>query len=1016
MADTSLQALTQSIQGIAKSQDSIEKDVAAIRKAVCGSEGIKGLLESFMQKMDKDFKITQLSRIGGNSKSSDIQKKLIKSTDSISKTLGKILDKMDQGGSLGRINLKGLDDVEKDNGKNKSLNSTLDTIKKLSKISLRDFRQAKKKLNFVDKITEKSIAIFNKFKDDKEIDKTIEFINKSVGLVEDLAKINKNSKKARNGVKSLNELYFGNRFHKGGLLELFVSLSKHKDDIEKGKKALSGLAVAAGSMLVLTLCLSGLVISVIPAMVGTLAFIALTWVLSKTFKWLGKATPSVVKGSIAIAVLCAGIILFAAGITKLSKAIKGLTLKDIGLMAASIAGIGLAVAGVGLLSVPIIAGGASLLIIGASLGIFALSLLAWKNFDSKSAIGNVKTAVTGLQDALGIGKKPDYKKGRKEALKGGLADMIMNLFDMGKSFATMASILVASVVLGLVRLTLKSWENFDGSRAIGNMGKALTGFKKELGLKDANNEKIDGRGLGQKGMTTIADGLDFVSSIFKMGQTFSQLGSILFASVVMLIVKSTIEKWKDNSNVDTAITNMCDAIGSLKTALGLNANESEKITVGGLLSQTGGTISDILGFASSVLQFGKMFFQMGSILLAIGIMGYVRKKLDEWKEYDSSDPIENIKTTLRDLKDAFGLQDRDNNDTILDFGKNILGSIGDILAFGSSILQFGKTFFQIGSIFLGMGMMNVIRDNLDKWNDYDSSNAIGNIKNTVTGLKEAFGLLNEKEAEAEKAAENATEKKAKWYENVWEGIKNAGKKVANIASGIEHGIKSMAKLAALVEFTAVMDDIKEYISPYDDYNPSQAISNISTGVTDLLNAIKESDGGIKKSAAFKTSSSNIKAGLDFLKSGFNKLNTIKESVVPVDKTVKSINMLDLEKASMLTEMFKSFAKIGNKPFNKFTDAVNKFVKSCGDLIESMDRLSSSNEAEQGTPEGSTTTETESISTKKKGIVSIENTKALADAIAEAMRSIPINVESSMSDIKLVVDGSSSRRVVLTLDN
>jgi hypothetical protein len=67
-------------------------------------------------------------------------------------------------------------------------------------------------------------------------------------------------------------------------------------------------------------------------------------------------------------------------------------------------------------------------------------------------------------------------------------------------------------------------------------------------------------------------------------------------------------------------------------------------------------------------------------------------------------------------------------------------------------------------------------------------------------------------------------------------------------------------------------------------------------------------------------------------------------------------------------------------------------------------------------EGGTTTNENGETTVSSGSINIQNTEALAQALAEAIKSLPINVNANMSDIRLVVNGESGRKVILSLEN
>ena len=112
----------------------------------------------------------------------------------------------------------------------------------------------------------------------------------------------------------------------------------------------------------------------------------------------------------------------------------------------------------------------------------------------------------------------------------------------------------------------------------------------------------------------------------------------------------------------------------------------------------------------------------------------------------------------------------------------------------------------------------------------------------------------------------------------------------------------------------------------------------------------------------------------------------------------------------MIDLFKSFTNIKQKPFDKFTMSVNKFSESCAELIEALNNFNGSNiNSVEITDKNNDTviTRTENVN--------INNPESLAQAIAKAIKSLPVNVETNMSDIRLVVDGVSGKKVVLSLE-
>ena len=111
----------------------------------------------------------------------------------------------------------------------------------------------------------------------------------------------------------------------------------------------------------------------------------------------------------------------------------------------------------------------------------------------------------------------------------------------------------------------------------------------------------------------------------------------------------------------------------------------------------------------------------------------------------------------------------------------------------------------------------------------------------------------------------------------------------------------------------------------------------------------------------------------------------------------------------MLNLFKSFSRIGIKPFDRFTKAVYKFSDSCNDLIEALDNF-------EPISNNTVTTNENGETTISSGSVSITNSQDLAKAIAEAIKSLPINVQTDISDVRLVVNNETGRRIILSLDN
>ena len=204
--------------------------------------------------------------------------------------------------------------------------------------------------------------------------------------------------------------------------------------------------------------------------------------------------------------------------------------------------------------------------------------------------------------------------------------------------------------------------------------------------------------------------------------------------------------------------------------------------------------------------------------------------------------------------------------------------------------------------------------------------------------------------------------------------------LVSAAEGLTEGGKAFAKLSSLVTGSASMLSIKSAIEPWNDFDSSKSITNIKNAINGLA--------------------------IGF---GVNNVGYLSSISLPLQNTISSINKLDLDKASTMIDLFKSFKYIGIKPFDKFTVAVEKFSESCRELIISLNDFNKSSQSNSNV-------ESTSIESTNSNNTSITNTQELAEAIASAIKNLNVNVRTDISDVRLVVNNESGRRVVLTLDN
>ena len=483
----------------------------------------------------------------------------------------------------------------------------------------------------------RSLNLFKSFDEkNKEAEKTISFTNSSIEMMEKLAKVNKVSWAAKRGEKTMEKLFLGDGKKRKGLLGLFREIDSHKKEINQSRKSLNDIRKSCGSFLLTSMVLVGIAALSIPAMLGALLMKGVVWLLIGTFNLLSKSRRTVSKGSAVLLLMSTSIIAFGLGLGLMVKAVKDMKLKDVGLMMASIAGVGLTVAGIGLLSVPIALGSSVMLLLSASLGILGLALNYWKTFDASKSMDNVKAAIGGLRDTFGLELgKGDEKKSFGQRLKGGLMDIAMGVLNFGSTFFIMGSLLLAGAALGILKKGLESWDNFDGKKSAKNIKTGIGALQEAFGLKDRKGESIKSniKGFGN-------DLIGLASSIFQMGSTFAKMGTLVFATAMMDIIRLTLIPWEKYDS-SKAVGNMRTAVIGLEEMFGLQSSQNK--TIGGSIV---GGITDLLSLGSGLLKMGDTMVKMGTLLIATGAMERIKDNLVTWENYNPDNSITNIRSAI----------------------------------------------------------------------------------------------------------------------------------------------------------------------------------------------------------------------------------------------------------------------------------------------------------------------------------------------------------------------------------
>ena len=699
----------------------------------------------------------------------------------ISKEAGTKLQKMDIKDP--KLMEKVLFDGEKSKEKINKLSSLIDMMSKLKKLSFKDLLTANLKLKKIEDIYDNTQKLMKKIGDDKEVEKMFKFIANMKGMVIELSLMPVLAVPALFGVRVLDWLLFGSKLSGKGLINIFTKLAEVDDDaIENGNKKIKQMALGTAFGCLIALMLVGMwVLNGWKSLLGALVLSACVLVLTQIFEYASKHSDEIEKGAKTLSWMALGVTVLGLSIGILFWTTKNINLKQFIVIALTIGGLIALTYLAGKLEENIIKGAFVMLIMGAALIVLGLGLMLtynavegvdWKEFGimllSVLLLG-VIFSIAGLAIELILpGAIAMAAMGAAMVLLGfGLMLTYSAVEDVDwKEFGIMLlSILLLGVIFSAAGLAIGLI--LPGAIAMAAMGAALVliGF----GLMATYNavEDVDWKEFGIMLLSILLLGVIF--SAIGIASPLIIIGSaavitmgvslILFGLGLMVALNAT----KETKIEDVGI--MMALIGGLAIAYALVGVLSENIIIGSVaviamgvsliifalglknmvkvskdvtLKDVGIMMALIGGLAIAYSGAGLMLptvmlgvFTIGLIAISLAILAI---SIKAWQEIDDNmiDTVEKgIKTILR----VFGIQDSESPDTsgkLSDLG-------GSIINFISSIFNFGKVFFMVGSLILIAFALSFIADAITRWKDVDTS-SIGTIETTIKELKRIFGF------------------------------------------------------------------------------------------------------------------------------------------------------------------------------------------------------------------------------------------------------------------------------------
>ena len=660
-------------------------------------------------------------------------------------------------------------------------------------------------------------------------------------------------------------------------------------------------------------------------------------------------------------------------------------------------------------------------------------------------------------------------KSMKEILAATGAMFLTSILLSGLAVTGIPAMLGALAMKGIVWIMKGTFEILNkakknalqGSLVLLIMSSSLITFALGLGLMVNAVKGMKWKDFGMMMASIAAISAVFAAIGIPAVSTFIGLGSttLIMMGGSLLLFGGAIKSWMKLSNIQPALDNIKNAVKSVKDVVKdrfdmksvrqlRKVGRTLKVLYKGIKDWDkfdGLKAAKNIGITIEKLNevFKKQIDKKNvNTYSSVGrVLRRLYKGVKYWESINSEKALKNIDVTITKLKDIF-------NDKIDKKSVRSFSSVGRVLrrlykglkfweninsqkattnvAYAVTILK--RTFSgnvdknqvkTMDTLIKVTNMSSGIIDSLKAWDSYKPGDALSKIETTVNELLNIFGMSELKKTQLEDEVKDAVVKKKGFLANITEGVVNVVKTTVDNMNNnaTNRGVKKT--MASLEEVMNSLFSVKTFLTPWLNFDSTTGITNIQHSIKGILSQImytaeveKLYGGSVQNPVLgkyFMRTSTHLMSGMNNLSKGLSGLSNFSNLEIPFKNTIKSINKLDVSKASVMLNLFKSFSRIGIKPFDRFTKAVYKFSDSCNDLIEALDNF-------EPISNNTVTTNENGETTISSGSVSITNSQDLAKAIAEAIKSLPINVQTDISDVRLVVNNETGRRIILSLDN
>jgi hypothetical protein len=705
-----------------------------------------------------------------------------------------------------------------------------------------------------------------------------------------------------------------------------------------------------------------------------------------------------------------------------------------------------------------------------TMGLIKTNIEKWKNYDPKS-MKNFEDAYTSIKKIFKI-EDPDDSIGGIGGSIANLANNVLGLasamFQFGKTFFQMGTILMSMFVMDVVREKMNKWSRDYDTKGIANFEACYVKINELLGLDNSQNPSIGG---------LCSDIFSLICSFFEFGATFFRMGSILLSIWVMDKLCDATKKWKDVDpksldNVEACLKKVYKIFGLEDPATSGDKSLGEKI---------GSGISNLFSLGSALLGCGNSIANMAPILMAVGIIDTLADGLN--KINNLKDPIKNvqtIETCINKIKKFYEKNDFDKAEDKLEDCKKMFDEFKDLV----ELFHDSKKYFDtINSMKDPENTLSIVEKCVTKINDFFKDKSYGKAEDriddcedmfdeykdlveTISKSKKYFDTINEMKnplitiSTVEQCVTRINDfYKSQDFDDSTKNIKDCKKlmkefrNVADIFSDINKDLqtfngKSVQKIylvsravghigvfykkhnfSASLENLRDAEEMMEYfvdmveyaVDSEEDIVKFEDLSDVIIRILDKWNpeAYEPSMMSINRTVTtmfnmLNKNGNNYRKNVTKTISLFRSLERLEKSwdgkkvATPFKQIINKVNTVKLDRVRALTSMFNSFAQLKQKSiFSGFKDAVDDFTKACIQLVDAINgNTDALNESSDNTQTNETDTKTDTQTTNNGNSKSIRisNIDELAMAIARRIGNGNRNSGGGSSTIDLRING------------